>query len=235
MPSPPFTFCLSRSASTPLAGGMGALVSVLCFMLALAWPGVSHGMDIALTGTLGQRALLVIDGQARTVAIGQRVDGVLLRELSGGQAVVEVAGQRRTLRLGEAPISLGGELLPGGSEIVLTATGGGHFVTPGRINNREVRFMVDTGATVVAISDEDARRIGLDFRNGQRVSLNTANGLVQGHVVTLNSIRIGDVEVFNVTGVVSPSPMPYVLLGNSFLTRFQMRRDNDRMVLTRRY
>ena len=51
----------------------------------------------------------------------------------------------------------------------------------------------------------------------------------------LASVRIGDVEVYDVDAVVSPQPMPYVLLGNSFLTRFQMKRDNDQMVLERRF
>jgi aspartyl protease family protein len=63
----------------------------------------------------------------------------------------------------------------------------------------------------------------------------TANGLAQGWRVKLASVRIGDVEVYEVDAVVTPQGMPFVLLGNSYLNRFQMRRDNDQMVLERRY
>jgi aspartyl protease family protein len=67
------------------------------------------------------------------------------------------------------------------------------------------------------------------------VRMNTANGQALGYLLTLNSVRIGDVEVQNVEAIVSQQSMPYVLLGNSFLTRFSMRRDSDQMVLERRF
>jgi aspartyl protease family protein len=53
--------------------------------------------------------------------------------------------------------------------------------------------------------------------------------------VKLHSVRIGDVEVYEVDAVVTPQPMPQILLGNSYLNRFQMKRDNEQMVLERRY
>ena len=61
--------------------------------------------------------------------------------------------------------------------------------------------------------------------------MGTAYGNIVAQLVTLTSVRLGEVEVFNVNAVVTPMAMPYVLLGNSFLTRFQMRRDNDVMRL----
>ena len=95
--------------------------------------------------------------------------------------------------------------------------------------------MVDTGASTVAMGVSDAERIGLAYRDGQPVRVGTANGLAQGWRVKLASVRIGDVEVYDVDAVVTPQGMPFVLLGNSYLNRFQMRRDNDQMVLERRY
>ena len=81
----------------------------------------------------------------------------------------------------------------------------------------------------------DAERIGLPWRAGQTVRIGTANGVVQGWRIKLASVRIGDVEIYEVDAVVTPQAMPFVLLGNSYLSRFQMRRDNDLMVLERRY
>ena len=59
----------------------------------------------------------------------------------------------------------------------------------------------------------------------------TANGTVPVHVLTLSAVRVGGVTVSNVTAVVVPAAMPYVLLGNSFLGRFSMRRDSDTLRL----
>jgi aspartyl protease family protein len=63
----------------------------------------------------------------------------------------------------------------------------------------------------------------------------TANGDTPIFRTTLPSVRIGDVQVYDVEAVVSPSPMPYILLGNSYLSRFQMKRENDVMTLDLRY
>jgi aspartyl protease family protein len=95
--------------------------------------------------------------------------------------------------------------------------------------------MVDTGATSIAMSAEEARRLGLAFENGPKIYGNTANGPVTGYRVTLTSVRIQDVEVHNVEAAVLPLPMPHILLGNTFLTRFQMKRENDTLTLTRRF
>ena len=194
--------------------------------------------SVALQGMMGNRALLIVDGSApKAVAPGDSHRGVKVVSTSGDQAVVEVEGKRKTLRVGEAPASVGGNGGggPAGNRIVLTAGSGGHFLAEGNINGRAAYFMVDTGATSVSIGAAEAERLGVDYKAGQPVRLNTANGVAPGWRVMLATVRIGDVEVRNVEGVVSQQPMPYILLGNSFLGRFQMRRDNDQMVLERRY
>ena len=84
----------------------------------------------------------------------------------------------------------------------------------GAINGRTVNVMLDTGATTNAKTAADAQRIGLDFSKGQPVRMNTANGVSQGYRVQLASVRVGDVEVYDVDAIVSQQPMPYILLGN---------------------
>ncbi|MBP6223575.1 MAG: retroviral-like aspartic protease family protein [Rhizobacter sp.] len=184
---------------------------------------------------MGDKALLVIDGTPRTLATGTSQSGVRLVSVNPGAAVIEVGGKRQTLTLGGSPVSLGGANSEGGGEqIVLTAGLGGHFITGGSINGKPVEFMVDTGATTVAMSAAEADRIGLKYKDGPRMTGNTANGQVTGYRASLNSVRIGDVQVYNVEAAILPLPMPHILLGNSFLTRFQMRRENDRMTLDKR-
>jgi aspartyl protease family protein len=104
----------------------------------------------------------------------------------------------------------------------------------GQINGREVQFMVDTGASTVAMSESDARRINLKFENGKKVRVSTANGASTGYLVRLDSVRVGSAVVYNVEAVVSPQSMPFVLLGNSFLNRFQMQKNNDQLTLEKR-
>jgi aspartyl protease family protein len=197
----------------------------------------AHSQTVAVQGMLGGKPLLVVDGGApKTVAVGDTWKGVKVVSTSGDQAVLEVGGRRQTLRVGESPGNFGGgPARPGGSRIVLSASSGGHFTSEGSINGRAAMFMVDTGATLVGLGATDAERLGIDYKAGQPVRMSTANGVVMGWQVKLPSVRLGDVEVREVDAVVGSGSMPYVLLGNSFLGRFSMRRDNEQMVLERRY
>ncbi len=172
----------------------------------------------------------------KTVAVGETFQGVKLVSLQAEQAVVELEGKRVNLRM-DTPVSIGGGggSGGGGNRIVLPADSRGHFMTQGAINGRAVTFMLDTGATSIALSAADAQRIGLDYSKGQRVQMNTANGVSSGYKLRLQSVRVGDVEVYDIDAIVSPQPMPFVLLGNSFINRFSMRRDADQMVLEKRY
>ena len=219
---------------------LGLVASLL--LAVLAWlPAGARAESVALAGMMGSKALLVVNGAApKTLAAGETHQGVKLISISGDQAVVEQSGQRQTLRVGEAPVSLGAgggaaDAAGHGTRIVLNESSGGHFMTAGQVNGRAVQFVVDTGATTVAMSTLDAERAGIAYKNGQPVMMSTANGVTQAFRIKLNSVRVGEVEIYDVDAVVVPQPMPFVLLGNSFLTRFQMKRENNLMTLDKRY
>jgi len=208
--------------------------------LALVWAvsPVAMAQTVGLSGMLGGKALVIVDGGApKTVAVGDTYKGVKIVSTQGDQAVVEIAGKQHTLRVGDAPASVGSGKGTGasGNRIVLTAGGGGHFFTLGQINGKSTNMVVDTGATTVSLSVHEAQRMGLDYKSGQMIQLSTANGVISGWLVKLGSVRVGDVVVHGVDGIVSEGSMPVVLLGNSFLTHFQMTRTNDQMVLEKRY
>jgi aspartyl protease family protein len=195
----------------------------------------ASAQTVSLSGSMGDKALLVINGTPRTLAAGTSFQNVKVISVAPGEAVVEMDGKRSTLTLGGAQVNLGrGDSEGSGSRIVLTAGSGGHFVTGGSINGKAVSFMVDTGASMVAMSESDAERIGLKYKGGERGIANTANGQVPVYRVNLTTVRVGDVQVYNVDAMVVPMPMPNILLGNSFLTRFQMKRENDVLTLERR-
>jgi aspartyl protease family protein len=213
-----------------------AAAAAAAVLLALGTTG-ALAQSVALSGSLGDKALLVIDGQPHTLAVGASAAGVKLLSVGNGGATVEVKGQRLTLAMGASPVSVGGGApAPGsGARVVLTADAAGHFFAGGTINGKNVRFLVDTGATTVGIGQGEADRLGLDYKHGSQSLTGTAAGVVPVYHVSLSSVRIGDVQLYDVDATVLPSQMPFVLLGNTVLNRFQMKRENDTLTLDKRY
>ena len=163
------------------------------------------------------------------------MQGVKVISTQGDEAVVEIGGKRLKLRVGEAPGKVQGSApAANGDRIILTADSRGHFFTDGHINNRSVRFMVDTGASYIALSQSMADSLGLDYKQGQRVNMATANGTTQGWMMKLHQVRVDDVAVYNIDAVITPAAMPAALLGNSFLNHFSMERHGSRMELNKR-
>ena len=192
-----------------------------------------QAQEVAFSGRMGSKALLVINGQPRVVGVGDEQGGVKLLEVSAEQVRVERDGQALILRLGAAPTSLAssGDRGGGNRELELKADAGGHFLTEGWVNGKPTRFMVDTGATAVTLSQAEAERLGLDWRRAPMGQANTANGTVPVHTLQLGTVRVGDLVINNVGAVVLPAQLPHVLLGNTFLSRVSMKRDNDTMKL----
>jgi len=213
----------------------GTTVRLLAALACFATPAAAQ--DIALAGRMGDKALLLLEGRSVVLAVGQAQGNVRLLRWEQDNAVVEHAGAQYKLRVGAGPSRLGapsagGEA--GAREIVIPVGAGGHFLAAGTINGQAVRFMVDTGATLVSMSRSEAIRLGLDLRNARTVLTQTAAGAMPAQVLQLQRVRLGDVEVYNVMALVGEAPLPYILLGNSFLERFQWRRDNDVMRLEKR-
>ena len=207
-------------------------------LLGLLAAATAQSQSVTLSGMVGSKALLIVDESApKIVAAGEDFKGVKVISTQGDSAVLMISGKRMNVRVGDAPASVGEQAgsKSSGSKIVLTVGDGGHFLAAGSINGKSVQFMVDTGATTVAMGAAEAKRMGIDYTSGKPVRMSTANGQALGYLLTLSSVRIGDVEVQNVEAIIAQQSMPYVLLGNSFLTRFSMRRDNDQMVLERRF
>ncbi|MDR3300027.1 MAG: TIGR02281 family clan AA aspartic protease [Candidatus Accumulibacter sp.] len=208
----------------------------LCLCAAAGWwPLIACGANVGLAGVFSGKALLTIDGGApRVVAVGAKTgEGVSVIAVDGDTATIEVGGKRRVLRVGqnvaEQPAGAGP------ASVALTADSQGHFYTTGYINGASIRFLVDTGATMIAIGAGDARRIGIDPAKGVRGVSNTANGQVTVFLVKLDSVRVGDVVMNNVDATVHAHDLPVTLLGMSFLNRMEMQRSGDTMTLTKRY
>ena len=206
-------------------------------MLLLA--AAACGADVNLNGVLGNKALVIIDGgKPRWLATGESTaEGIKLISVSGQSAVVEFGGKRQTLTMGQSErLSSGNTAGSGAQSTVLTADGRGHFVANGAINGVSVQFLVDTGASYISFSSTEAKRLGVDYLNGQKSFSSTANGVVPVYRVKLDEVRVGNITLNNIDGMVHAGDnLPVVLLGNSFLNRMEMKRDGERMVLTKRF
>lgn len=192
--------------------------------------------EVELIGTFGNSAaILSIDsGAPKTVKVGQTFGGVTLISVEHDRATIEAEGKRRVLQRGQT-YSSGSAGGTGAQKVTLAAGAGGHFFAEGQVNGAPLRFVVDTGATTIAIPAGDANRLRIDYQKGRRISTQTASGPTPAYLVTLNSVRIGEIELQNVEAVVIEQGLGIALLGNSFLGRTDMRREGETMTLTRRY
>jgi len=194
-----------------------------------------HGAEVGLAGLFPGKALLTINGGApRIVAVGVKTEeGVRVISIEGETATLEVNGKKQVLRVGQnvAAQPSGG----GPAALVLTADPAGHFFATGNINGTTVRFIVDTGASLISLGAGDARRIGIDTSKGQQGIANTANGQTRVIRVKLDTVRVGEIVLNNVDAIVHQQDLPAALLGMSFLNRMEMQRNGDTMTLRKRY
>jgi aspartyl protease family protein len=104
--------------------------------------------------------------------------------------------------------------------LTYAADGSGHFFVEAAVNGAPIRFLVDTGATFVALSPEDAAAAGISPQGlSFTEATNTANGVAHVARTSLRSVRLGQLDVADVAAVVMEQPMPISLLGMSFLSR----------------
>ena len=213
---------------------MGAYLSAVV----LTWlcGGPAWAVEVNVVGLFSGKALVEINGsQPRTLAVGQTgAGGVKLISADSNQAVFEIDGKRETLRMGQ---KISAHYAPAVKPVVmLTADAKGHFVTTGSINGASTRFLVDTGASTVAMSSSEAQRLGISYLRGERGYGSTANGMVSVYRVMLNEVRLGDITLNQVEGaVIEGGGMPATLLGMSFLSRLEMRREGTTMTLVKQY
>ena len=224
-------------ATGSMVARMSGKLTRYCTPLALVFclgSGSAGAQDVGLAGVMGSKAMLMINGsEPQSVAVGHSLDGVKVVSVQGDQVVVEIGGRKRPLRVGQHAI--GAAAADGSGKVIMTADNQGHFYTTGTVNGVSVRFLVDTGATMISLGASDARRIGLDFNRGQKGMTQTANGQSVVSKIQLDTVRIGDVSLHNVDALIHQTEMPMALLGMSFLNRMEMQRDGSTMTLKRRF
>lgn len=203
---------------------------VCCALAGAAEAGTERLRILALfTG----KAILEIDGARRVLSKGETSpEGVKLLEVDSEQAVVLFNGKRETLTLEVVTSSM----KDSGAASVMLYSSGNAFYADGSINGKPVRFLIDTGATSVALSSALAKQIGINYRKGQPGMAKTASGFARIYGVRLEAVKLGEIVLYNVdAGVIEGSQPDIPLLGMSFLNNLEMRREGDRMELIKRF
>lgn len=215
-----------------MATGFMANFIALLLLLACA-PALAA--DVALIGLIGDKAaVLAIDGgEPKTVKVGQKWRGVAVISVEQGRATVEIDGKQRVLQIGQH--YRGAAARSDRASVTLAADSRGHFIADGAVNGVPVRFLVDTGATVIALPAADAQRLGIDYLKGGRGTVQTASGPAVAYRVKFDVVRLGPIELTGVEGVVLEQGLDIALLGMSFLNRVEMRREGQIMMLIRRF
>ncbi len=182
---------------------------------------------INVVGLFKDKAILTIDGKQRLLKTGKTSpEGVLLISANSKEAIIEIDGKQRTLKLGEH-ISSKFKQSTERKSITIAPNSNGMYFVNGSINGFQVHFVVDTGATVISMNRNEAKRMGLNYKlDGKESRSYTANGIAITYIVNLKQVKVGDIEVRDVRASVHDSDHPaVVLLGNSFLSKLDMQRE----------
>ena len=209
--------------------------SMLIVLLALA--GTATAVNkITVVGLFKDTAIVVIDGSRRLLRSGDTSpEGITLISATSKEAVLEIDGEQQRY-------SLSGQIgssyaKPSQVKVRIWPTPNNMYHVLGSINGYPVDFVVDTGATLVSMSGREAKRLGIDFRvTGRRGQSTTASGVAEIFLVTLDRVKVGDIELRNVRGAVHDGDFPpATLLGMSFLSRLKMRQDGQVLELELKY
>lgn len=202
--------------------------------LLLCLPALANNR-VVVKGLFAGSAVLEVNGKAHLLKEGKSTpEGVTLLRATSKFAQIEQNGEIKKLGLGRDVGAVYTASEP--PSVDLERQADGHFITTGRINNRWVEFMVDTGATSVTLNSFTADLLGIEYTSAEKVEVATAQGNTEAHEVTLSSVAVGDVLLTNVRAFIIRGRFPQtILLGNSFLSRVNMRIENTAMTLQAKY
>ncbi len=211
------------------------LIIVLSSLLFSHWLWAEPAVRVV--GLFPGAAVVNVDGERALLKVGQKgPSGIRLVAADSRSALLSINGVERRVELSRE-YSQGGYTVPVKQQLVIARGRGGHYWVNGSVNGSSVPFLLDTGASSVALNEVQARRLGIDFKNaGRPMQVTTASGIERGWQVTLRSVKAGAIEVLGVEAVVLEGDYPAdALLGMSFLNRIGWRQEQDMLILEARY
>ncbi|MEP4147226.1 MAG: TIGR02281 family clan AA aspartic protease [Halioglobus sp.] len=177
-------------------------------------------------------AILLIDGERKMLKEGQTHSGVTLVSAYTNTATLEVGGQKMVLGLSR---KVGTNYQPPAAQVVTIQRDNMlQYRTNAQINGRQVEVLVDTGANLVAMNENHARRIGLNLEQATPARVETASGIAKAWTLNLRSVNVGGIKVNNVPATVIEGEFPnHVLLGMTYLRHIRMEDNQGVLTLSR--
>lgn len=190
---------------------------------------------IVVKGLFAGSAVLEVNGVTHLLKVGKSSpEGVTLLHATSKFAEINHNGKVQKLLLNNDVGANYSNNEP--TSVSLKQREDGHYQTSGKVNNRWVELMVDTGATNVTLNSFAAEQMGINYKSGTPVQVTTAQGNIQAYEVTLESVALGDIQLRSVRAFVIEGRFPRViLLGNTFLNRLNMQVENSTMILQAKY
>lgn len=202
----------------------------------LSWGAVCFAAapDLQLNAILGKKVIATIDGEQYTLGEGEKSpQGVTLVAVRNKLAIFEWEGQQFEL----APSSRISTQFEAKKidAVTIRRDASLHYLISGEVNGVSTPFVVDTGATLIALSGEQASRLGLKWQTSPSGHVETAGGITKAYSLMLDKVSIGGLEVHHVEAVVIPKQSTPALLGMSFLRHFEMNESDDVLTLKKKY
>jgi len=199
--------------------------------------GISLAVEkIVVKALFPGKVMLEIDGENRLLVAGKTSpEGIKVISVNSREAILEFNGQKESYTLGSR---IGTSYKKREqAEIQIMPDNKGMYRTAGSINGISVYFLVDTGASLIAMNSQHAKKLGIDYRvTGTESFAATASDVVKVHKVKLNSVKVGEIIINNVDAIVMEGNQPsHILLGMSFLGRVEMINDQGLMKLKKKF
>jgi aspartyl protease family protein len=206
-----------------------ALLACLLLVAAAAWPATP---TLEVEALFTNAAVLRIDGERKMLKAGQSYQGVTLVAAHSQTATLEVNGQTLEVglsrRVGTQYVSPEAQVVSIPRDVNL------QYQTTASVNGRSMPVLVDTGANVVALNTNHAQLLGVDYSASPLAKVETASGVVNAWMVTLDSVSVGGIQVDNVQATVVEGDYPgTILLGMSYLRHVKMQETNGVLSLSR--
>jgi len=220
---------LKRVGSKLIAAGL--MWACMCAPVATL---AADPLNIQVLGLFRDKAAVKINGERVLLETGVPTEqGVLLIRSNAKRAIIEIDGVQKSYGLGS---DVSTRLSKPVKKTVRIPSNRGMYLTHGLINGRSVNFLVDTGASAVAMGRVTADRLQIPYREtGRQIRISTAAAVKRGWRVMLDSVTVGGITVNQVEGtVIDTAHDNEILLGMSFLRRIKVTQEEGIVVLEAR-
>jgi len=211
----------------------------IVFSIGTVMPQISLAIEnIIINGLFKDKVVVTIDGKQQILKKNKLTpEGVKLIKSNSKEAIIEIDGISKIFTLDEKigntfkTTSDDKNTISIRKRAIIKGDANGMYLTKGQINGKTVEFLVDTGATYVSMSSDLAKQLKIKYEKGNKIQLETAKGMSIAYEIKLKKVKVGDIELYNILGVVSDDMPNITLLGMSFLRKLDMKRKGKTMIL----